>query len=628
MCGIVGMWNKAGAVDTVMFDQMVDSLSNRGPDGRGTMFLEKGRVALGHRRLSIIDLSDAGSQPMANETGTLWLTFNGEIYNFLSLRRELEHRGYRFRSHTDSEVIIHAYDEWGTDCVHRFRGIFAFAIYDCRRRELFLARDHVGVKPLYYAYSQEAFIFASLPKAILRADGFRAEIDPEAFALYLAFGNVPADKSIFQGIKKLLPGHRLIVRDWRVEIASYWTVRYSPSITNREEAEEVVAEKVRDCVVAQAISDVPIGTLLSGGVDSTILTGILASTSGHAGLGTFTVGFEEEESDERGFARLIADFYRTNHHDDLLSYETAVALLPEIVEAFDEPFHLNGLFPMYAVSRLVQKNQRKVVLGGDGGDELFAGYRWYDTFNASLKGQQCGVAGLGGWLRMLFRYPPAQQDPVSVFFRYNGFLNNVDQRVWAGRALEPVSANLDVLWPLRRHWHPEYSPVLAAQWLDFHCFLVDHCLCKVDRASMACGVEARVPLLDPELVTLMFSIDHRITLFEGERKALFKRALRDFLPAGMDTQRKKGFSSPINTWLQQGLAESSEPFLLDGSLCAKGYLNPDTIESAYPNAGAGMQLLLLGAELWARRWLEGDHDAIAKFVVDATQNAPSSIDPT
>jgi asparagine synthase (glutamine-hydrolysing) len=194
--------------------------------------------------------------------------------------------------------------------------------------------------------------------------------------------------------------------------------------------------------------------------------------------------------------------------------------------------------------------------------------------------------------------------------------------------LEPVSANLDVFWPLRRHWHPEYSPVLAAQWLDFHCFLVDHCLCKVDRASMACGVEARVPLLDPELVTLMFSIDHRITLFEGKRKALFKRALRDFLPAGMDTQRKKGFSSPINTWLQQGLAESSEPFLLDGSLCAKGYLNPDTIESVYPNAGAGMQLLLLGAELWARRWLEGDHDAIAKFVVDATQNAPSSIDPT
>ena len=503
MCGIIGQINREGAVNSERFEGMLDTLRSRGPDGRGVVFLDQDRVAFGHRRLSIIDLSDAGSQPMSNQAGTIWLTFNGEIYNFLSLRQELEHRGYTFRSHTDSEVIIYAYEEWGIDCVHRFRGIFAFGIYDFRSDELFLARDHIGVKPLYHYYDRDVFIFASQPKAILQAEGFRAQIDPEAFSLYLAYGNVPADSSIFQGVKKLLPGHRLVLRDGKIETTCYWKLRYSPSITNREEAEKVITEKIRECVVAQSVSDVPIGTLLSGGVDSTILTGILVS-SGHSALDTFTIGFEEEESDEREFARFVADAYRTIHHEELLLYETATAMLPDIMETYDEPFHLNGLFPMYAVSRLVQENHRKVVLGGDGGDELFAGYRWYDSFANSFKKQANNVASATDRLRGLFRRTSAQRDPLSVFFHYNGFLDNTSQAAWAGPLLRSVAADSDVFWPLRQQWHPEYPPVLAAQFMDFHCFLVDHCLCKVDRASMACGVEARVPLLDPELVSLIF----------------------------------------------------------------------------------------------------------------------------
>jgi asparagine synthase (glutamine-hydrolysing) len=602
---------------------MLDSLADRGPDGRGTKMLAEGRVLLGHRRLSIIDLSNSGAQPMSNEDGTVWLTCNGEIYNYRRLRQELIRLGHAFRSDSDSETIIHAYEEWGVDCIHRFRGIFAFAIYDSRSDKLFLARDHVGVKPLYYYHDEDAFIFASQPKAILQAEGFHAQVDPEAFRLYLAYGNVPAYKCIFQGVKKLLPGHRLIVQDGHVETSCYWTLHYQPLITSREEAERVVAEKVEECVVAQSVSDVPIGTLLSGGVDSTIQTGILVS-SGHSMLDTFTIGFEEIESDERKFAQFVANHYRTNHHEALLPYKAATAMLPDIVEAYDEPFHLNGLFPMFALSRLVQRNKRKVVLGGDGGDELFAGYMWYDSFANHFVKANHDQRGLPRLLSTLFRAPEGQKDPLSVFFHYNGFLNKASQSDWMGPVLGPPASDLDVLSPLSQHWHPEYPPVLAAQFLDFHCFLVDHCLSKVDRATMACGVEARVPFLDPELVSLIFSIDHRITFSGGERKALLKRSLRRFLPTGMDTRRKKGFSSPIDAWVRRGFSKLGKSFLLKGSLCARGILNPDTVESTYYDSGAGIQLLLLGAELWIRRWLEGDLKAAANFAASEMQVSPSS----
>lgn len=612
MCGIIGQIDRATPVNRGNFDGMVDSLSSRGPDGRGTVFLNAGHVALGHRRLSIIDLSDAGRQPMSNQDGTVWMTFNGEIYNFKSLRQELEHSGYSFRSHTDSEVIIYAYEKWGIDCVRRFRGIFAFGIYDCRSDSLFLARDHIGVKPLYYYYDGNNFVFASQPKAILEAERLSVKVDHESFSLYLAYGNVPADRSIYQGIKKLLPGHRLLLREGRVDVSCYWKLEYSPMITNREEAERAVAEKVEECVVAQSVSDVPIGTLLSGGVDSTIMTGILAS-DGHAALDTFTIGFDEEESDESRYARLVADAYHTGHHHRWLPYETATAMLPGIIEAYDEPFHLNGLFPMLAVSRLVQDNHGKVVLGGDGGDELFAGYRWYDSFAGRFGRESSRTARLKGQLRSLVGKSTARRDPVSDFFRFNGSMNNTAQVNWAGPSLRSAITDVDLLEPLRRHWHPEYPSVLAAQFMDFNCFLVDHCLSKVDRASMACGVEVRVPLLDPELVSLVFSIDHDIIYSGGERKALFKRSLNKYLPEGLDTTRKKGFSSPMGVWLGRGLADSGKSLLLDGSLCSHGYLNADTIQNTYSASGAQIQLLLLGAELWFRRWIDGDKQTIRTF---------------
>lgn len=547
---------------------------------------------------------------MSNEDNSVWLTFNGEIYNYRLLRQELECCGHVFRSQSDSETIIHAYEEWGTACVGHFRGIFAFAIYDCRQKCLFLARDHVGVKPLYFYKNQESFVFASQPRAILASEKFCARVDHNAFSLFLAYGNVPGDVSIYKGIRKLLPGHWLLLKDNKLEIKQYWSLTYAPTIFDPCEAENLVRAKVEESVRLQTISDVPIGTLLSGGVDSTIITSILANDFGK-NFSSYTIGFDEKESDERKYAKFVAKSLQTNHQEQVLSYADACLLLPDIAEAYDEPFHLNGLFPFFALSRLVQSFGGKVVLGGDGADELFAGYLWYEYFSNSLKPQKnlsflhklSSSFGLNS--------TRSEVEPVKAFFNYNGFFDSDSQKNILGKDL--ASLNNDVYGPLTRHWNPEYPPVLSGQILDFNCFQVDHCLTKVDRASMACGVEVRVPFLDVELVALVFSINHEITFKDGERKALLKRVMRNELPKGMNTGRKKGFSSPLNVWLENGIAKAGKSLILDGSLCSKGLLNGDGIKKSYSTMNVGKKLLLISAELWALHWLEGDKEAIKLF---------------
>lgn len=610
MCGIVGFWNTSKPVEPCIFDSMVDSLSHRGPDGRGVKIFDNGWLFLGHRRLSIIDLSDAGQQPMSNEDGTVWLTFNGEIFNFENLRRELVKCGHQFHSRTDSETIIHAYEEWGTECVHRLRGIFAFAIYDSHHKSLFIARDHVGVKPLYYFHDQYTFAFASQPRAILASKAFRKQIDNKAFSLFLAYGNTPGDSCIFEGIHKLLPGHWLTYKNGQLNIQRYWSATYRPAIRDSREAEQAVCSKIEECVSLQTISDVPIGTLLSGGIDSTIITSILSKRIGYD-VSSYTIGFEEKESDEREYARYIANIYHTEQHEKILTYSDACTTLPEIIEAFDEPFHLNGLFPFYALSRLVALSGRKVVLGGDGADELFAGYLWYEQFNIAQP--------LNVFTSVLNRVFPCigknilqtHTLPVETYFNYNGYLDYEYQQAILGENI--CISPSELLLPLTKHWRADLPPVLAAQLLDFNCFMVDHCLTKVDRSSMACGVEVRVPFLDVELVDLVFSIDHKITYFTEERKALLKKAMQLHLPLGMDRGRKKGFSSPLDMWFSGGIANAGENLLFGGCLCDRGILNEDKLRRIYSNLHAGQKLLLIGAELWVRRWLEDDMDAIHCF---------------
>ena len=611
MCGILGQvsWNKPIVID--VFERMLLTLKQRGPDGAGIQNLDNSYAMLGHTRLSIIDLSNAGKQPMSNEDGSVWLTFNGEIYNFRALRDELEKKGHIFKSNTDSESILHAYEEWGVACVNRLRGIFAFGIYDCRNRSLFMARDPIGVKPLFYHTCTDGFIFASQPRAILEASNFKKSVDHKALSFYLAYGNVPAEHCIYSSIKKLKPGHWLLLQDGQITVRQYWTLNYKPVIKDFKEARNVIRNKIEDCIKAQSVSDVSIGTLLSGGVDSTIITSLLASQGGSE-FPTFTVGFNEQESDERQFARLVAEAFNTRHRERLLTYPIACSLIQEIVEAYDEPFHFNGLFPYYALSQLVQSEKIKVVLGGDGADELFAGYLWYEHF---LKEWNCPDDK--NWLSeaLLFLSKSSKKIPkaVEVFFRYNGYLNPTVQKKLAGFLIKDIDFT-DIYQPLAQHWNADYSPVLAAQMMDFNCFLVDHCLTKVDRASMACGVEVRVPFLDVELVDLIFSIDHELIFHANHRKTLLKQAMAHALPTQLDIRRKKGFSSPVNFWLEQGLASAGEPLLINGGLCSYGYLNPKAIRMYYSRLRPSDQLLLISVELWFLRWIENCTSVCKDFV--------------
>ena len=613
MCGIVGYLHQKKTIAHDVFDRMVSTLSQRGPDGQGTVFLEGERVALGHRRLSIIDLSDAGEQPMTNEDGSVWLTFNGEIYNYQSLRRRLEQRGHVFQSDSDSETLIHAYEEWREECIRHLQGIFAFGLFDCRNNILLLARDHFGVKPLYYFSNGERFIFASQPKAILAADDFQAEIDRKAFSLYLGYGNVPSEFSIYKGIKKLLPGHLMILRDGRQTVNKYWTLEYRPVINDLATAEEVVQEKVRKSILSQTVSDVPVGTLLSGGVDSTIVTSLLAAQYG-PNLSTFSIGFREEVSDERQYARIVAEMFQTSHHEYLLTYEEACRTIPSIIEAYDEPFHLNGLFPYYALSRFVKSNDIKVVLGGDGADEIFAGYLWYEQFMHDCQ-PKTRHAGLFEYIVSFISASNLERtDSARLFFGYNGFLTPPEQEKILGPEFDNADFEHSGLYQvLEKYWKPDFNPVLGAQILDINVFLADHCLPKVDRASMACGVEVRVPFLDVELAETIFSINHGLVFQRQERKSLLKRAMHKSFPDGMNVNRKKGFSSPMGQWLLNGLASAGYSLVLNGGLCQSGLLNTPYLSDHFLSMDVGKQLLLISAELWFQRWINGATDLIEDF---------------
>lgn len=622
MCGISGIWSNGEPADPLAADSMVDALAHRGPDGRGTRVLDRGRLILGHRRLAIIDLSAAASQPMCNEDGSIWLVFNGEIYNYPDLRRELERRGHAFRSRSDSETIVHAYEEWGSQCVHRLRGIFAFAIYDATARSLFLARDPIGVKPLYYHAGRERFVFASQPRSILASEGFRRSVDADAFDLYLAYGNVPGESCIFRGIEKLAPGHWLLLGDGRMQRERYWSPTYDPVIRDAAEAEELVRSKLAESVRTQAVSDVPIGSLLSGGVDSTLVTSLL-TRDGRRDLQTFTIGFDEPESDESSHAREVAAALGTRHHEKTLGREEACWLLPDIVEASDEPFHLNGLFPYLALAKLVQATGNKVVLGGDGADELFAGYRWYESFSQAMASPG-GDSVTGRLRRLLGARTRGATGPVESFFRYHASFDPPSLRNLVGARRAPT-ADPQLYAPLARAWHSEHPPVVAAQLADLACFLVDHCLTKVDRMSMACGVEVRVPFLDVPLVEAALRIDHALVFRQQERKALLKDAMRAYFPTGMDTARKKGFSSPLGPWLRAGMATAGDELLQEGSLVGRGLLDGRALRDGYAKLDASRQLTLISAELWSRRWLDDDATAAGVFAESVLGCQPGAL---
>lgn len=607
MCGILGTVQTGARLAPAVFDGMLDTLAHRGPDGRGARALDGGAVLLGHRRLAIIDTSTDGAQPIGNEDGTVWLTYNGEIYNFGALREELQCLGHRFRSRTDSEVIVHAWEEWGAACVSRLRGIFAFGLWDERTKTLFLARDPLGVKPLYYARHAGRFVFASQPKAIVADPDFPRAIDPQGLRDFLAFGYLPLARSAFAGVSRLPAGHTATLKDGALTLSRYWTLECPDDLDDPREAAARLREGLAGAVRTQLVSDVPVGCFLSGGIDSSLL---VALAQPHLpALRSFTVGFEEEASDERAHARRVAAHFGTRHHESVAREEDLRARLCELQECFDEPFDPNGPLPFYEVARLARRHDTVVALGGDGADELFAGYLRYDDFDRPAWVPRGRAAALWRRLRRLglLGARRAAADDLERYFRYEGCLGAGGLEALLGaRFLEgTVDGVASAMLAFRR---PGLPAVAAARYQDMHLYLVDHILCKVDRASMAHGVEARVPFLDPELVRLAFRIPLALHYRRGERKALLKQVAAQLLPPDVVTPRKKGFSSPMAAWFGARMEPWLHVWLADGLLVQSGALRPDWPQrlAALGAAGPRARWLLLTAELWARRWIAGE----------------------
>lgn len=600
MCGILGQVQDRGYIDEESFVKMLTTLSSRGPDGRNWKMLNDNSVALGHCRLAIIDLSEAGRQPMVNEDGTVWLTFNGEIYNFRKLRSTLEGLGHRFSSLTDSEVIIHAYEEWGDSFVTRLRGIFAFGLWDSRLRRLFLARDHIGVKPLYYWSSGKSIVFASQPRAIVEMPGFRREIDMEAMDAYLAYGYIPYDKAIFSGIKKLPAAHFMVFEGGSSKVSRYWQLRYNPLISDFQEGVSAIREKLSEVVTAQLVSDVPIGVFLSGGVDSSTVTS-LAHEQIKEDLTTFTIGFDQAWKDERAYARIIANKYHTIHRERVLSVKDGKHLLSLFADIYDEPFSDNSGLATYFVSDFTRKNGIKVILAGDGGDELFVGYRRYDSFNEMHGTGSTWWNNVQRLFRSILTSSPRRKDtPLESYFGLIGVLSDRDRSELLMR--KEISRATELLQPF---YLKEYPAVTAAQYIDLHTYLVDDILTKVDRASMSCGVEVRVPLLDYELVELAFQMDCGLQYRNNERKALLKSAVRHLLPGEILTTRKKGFGVPMSAWMNEGIRETAVRLVAEGCLVERGIFSREKIRNILTRKHHVPIWLLFAAELWARRWIEG-----------------------
>lgn len=579
MCGIVGYGSIKKPIPLPLLVEMRDSLRHRGPDDEGAWWSDDRLVALGHRRLAIIDLSAAGRQPMADIPGRLQIVFNGEIYNYQEVRRELESRNHVFRTATDTEVILKAYLEWGDDCLRRLNGMFALALYDQTGRRLLLARDRAGEKPLFYRHESGTLVFASELKALLTDPSCPRSLNVEALDFYLAFGYVPGDRCLLNGIHKVPQGHALVFDLTSGEIRTwpYWELP-QPATMEVPQDDELVAELeeiLLDSVRLRLIADVPVGVMLSGGVDSSLVVAMAARVSARR-VKTFNISFPGHAGfDEAPYAREVARHFDTEHVE-LAAEMATLDLLPELARQYDEPIADSSMVPMYLVSRLIRK-EATVALGGDGGDELFGGY-WQHTWVQ----QQ---ARMGGWIprpaKRLARSAVSRLLPVGTKGRNYLFGLTADwpMNIVQFNVFFDEDARHRLLAPLGharpRRGAPELykavlctdreSPLQQATALDFRTYLVDDILVKVDRASMLCSLEVRAPFLDPRLIEFAFhKVPDRLRATAHDRKILSRRLAERVLPSTLDLKRKQGFALPLRKWLKGDWGRYIEDVLTGG----------------------------------------------------------------
>ncbi len=595
MCGIAGIFDTRdrGSPPADLIGRMTDALTHRGPDEAG-IHREPG-LALGHRRLSIIDIA-AGQQPLFNDDRTAAIVFNGEIYNFAELRPELEQLGYRFHTRSDTEVILRAWEAWGAACVQRLRGMFAFAIWDQRRHHLLLARDRLGIKPLYYALLPNGhFVFGSELKALLPHPQLPRRRDPKAIEDYFAYGYIPEPRTIYAGVRKLPPGHTLLIERGQKSLpkpSQYWDLPFTDNgVTSQEAAEGELIERLREAVRIRLVAEVPLGAFLSGGVDSSAVVAMMAGLMDQP-VKTCAIGFDVPGYDETVYARQVAERYHTDHRTDTVSGDD-FELVDRLGALYDEPFADSSAMPTYRVCEAARRRVT-VALSGDGGDENLAGYRRYRMHIAEERlrshlplGLRRAVFGpLGAlypkadWAPRVLRAKTTLQslarDSVGAWFHSVSRMNDRQRRRLFSPALQRELADYNAIEVLRAHAErsPTDHPLSLVQYLDLKTFLVG-ILHKVDRASMAHSLEVRVPLLDHKLVEWISGLRPQWKLAGADGKHLFKCALRPYLPDEIMYRPKQGFSVPLAAWFRGPLREKYRREVLSEAMADTGLFDTD-----------------------------------------------------
>jgi asparagine synthase (glutamine-hydrolysing) len=636
MCGICGFLSLNGDYNVTedILRQMTSAQRHRGPDDEG--YLCEAGVGLGFRRLAILDLTPAGHQPMSNEDGTVWLVFNGEIYNFQDLVPTLEQAGHRFRSRSDSEVIIHAYEQWGTECLQRFVGMFAFAIWDSRKRTIFLARDRMGEKPLYYWSDGSHFAFSSEVKALLSLPTVPRELNLHALQSYLVYEYVPSPESIFTGIRKLPAAHFLKFQldgsaqgrqttDWDPQ--QYWDVRFQESEESRRSVDDYaqeLRELLKKAVARCLISDVPLGVFLSGGLDSSSIVAMMTEVS-NTRPKTFSIGFAEKTYNESDYAQIVARHFDTEHHVEILNPD-ANDLIHTIANILDEPFADASALPTYLVSRMARQHVT-VALSGDAGDELFAGYDWYRAQRFASATIDRLPTQLGQRLSTFASHiPPTPQkkgmrDITRRFLEVAILPREMQHTRWQTFWQDDDLAHLLTIPENERSAavDPRFLALFAAsgslhsldqqQYADLKRYLPDDILFKVDRMSMAVSLETRGPLMDYKLVEFAARLPMELRLNGLSTKYLLKRAMRDILPQQILRRPKLGFNIPYKNWLRNELSDLLQDALSPARLRQQGIFQPLYVQKLIQEHKEGVrdhahklwQLLIF--QLWSERYL-------------------------
>ena len=623
MCGIAGFVNREGeGADPGILARMTATIAHRGPDGDGHWC--RGPAALGHRRLSIIDVG-GGAQPMSNEDGSAWITFNGEIYNDPALRARLLARGHTFRNLSDTEGIVHLYEDEGLDFARHLNGMFALGIWDEPRQRLVLARDRMGQKPLFYAEtSRGTLVFGSEPKALLAHPEVSRGLDPAGLARYLFYEYIPGPDSIWSGMKKLPPGHILVRERGVTTVSRFWE---SPSpVADPEPFEEAASRfwgDFRDAVGRHRRSDVPLGVFLSGGIDSSCVAAALAELEPASGIRTYSIGFDDPSFDESGHARAVALKLGTNHRERTFSAESVMKLLPEVAGWLDEPFGDASILPTHLLSRFARE-EVTVALGGDGADELLAGYPTFQAERLSgvfrkLPGAARALAGAAvGRL-------PVDHGNISLDFKLKQFLRGASEpsalahQRWLGSysgaeigslLVDPAGVDVEAEHLARASaLAPGSDPLTRSLRLYQDTYLPDDILAKVDRASMACSLEVRAPFLDAELVDSIAGLPASYKYGKGQTKRLLKRAAAGKLPPGILERPKKGFGIPVARWLRGPLGTMMDELLAPARLERQGLFRPEEVARRVAEHRAGVRdhrkplWTLLMFQLWSDRWL-------------------------